>query len=127
MKLLGIDYGEAKVGAAFGDTKSKVATPFKIIKSLGWNEVIKEIATIVASEKIEKVIVGMPKSLTTNSSVQEKRVSDFVDVLRRGVSVPVEIQDESFTTKQAQRLLGDSSPDDDVSAMLILQAYLDRL
>ena len=127
MKLLGIDYGEAKVGLAIGDQKSKVATPLKIVKNHGWGEMLGGIVSTVETEKIDKIVVGMPKNPLANSSAQERRVTSFVDELRRAVSVPVEVQDESFTTKQAQQLLGDSRPDDDISAMLILQAYLERI
>ncbi|MEK7072454.1 MAG: Holliday junction resolvase RuvX, partial [Patescibacteria group bacterium] len=60
MKLIGIDYGDSKVGLAIGDIESGVATPYGIIRNLGLNNVIGEIKKICDRERISKIIIGIP-------------------------------------------------------------------
>ncbi|MBI5765744.1 Holliday junction resolvase RuvX [Candidatus Falkowbacteria bacterium] len=124
MKLLGLDYGDAKIGLAIGDTDSKVASPFKILKNAGWNNLFQDLKLICQKEKIEKIIIGMP--INKKSPDQAKRVSDFIAELKEQLNIEVEFQDEQFTTAQASKLINNGKKqDDDIAAMLILQAYLD--
>ena len=125
MKLLGLDYGDAKIGLAIGDTDSKVASPFKILKNAGWNNLFQDLKLICQKEKIEKIIIGLPKN--KKSPDQAKRVLDFITKLKERLDIEVEIQDEQFTTAQASKLINNSKKqDDDIAAMLILQSYFDK-
>mgnify|MGYP001571995610 CR=1 FL=1 len=125
MKLLGLDYGDVKIGLAIGDTYSRVASPFKILKNAGWNNLFQDLKLICQKEKIEKIIIGLP--INKKSPDQAKRVSDFIAALKEQLNIEVEIQDEQFTTAQASKLINNSKKhDDDIAAMLILQAYLDK-
>ncbi|MFA4872263.1 MAG: Holliday junction resolvase RuvX [Patescibacteria group bacterium] len=125
MKLLGLDYGDSKVGLAIGSTDSKVASPFKILKNVGRNNLFAELKSLCAKEKIEKIIIGMP--INKKSPDQAERVSDFITELKEQLNIEVEIQDEQFTTVQASKLINNSKKnDDDIAAMLILQSYFDK-
>jgi len=127
MKLLGIDYGDSKVGLAIGDTESGLALPYKILKNTGSKKLISDIDAICREERIVKVVVGIP----TNTQVKkitpsEVKVQDFIDELGQTINLPLQKQSEIFTTKAAQKLSG-GNRDDDLAAMLILQSYLDAL
>lgn len=125
MKLLGIDYGEAKVGLALGDTESQTALPFQILKNNGRDNLMAEFKKICQQEQVEKIIVGLPLNHQTQSSKQIDLVNDFIRRLAGQIGVSVETQDEQLTTRQARRL-APNGDEDDVAAMLILQAYLDK-
>ncbi|MDO8669131.1 MAG: Holliday junction resolvase RuvX [Candidatus Buchananbacteria bacterium] len=126
MKLLGIDYGDSKIGLAIGDIESGVATPYGVIKNLGWNNAIHQIKSVCEKERIEKIIVGVPVNPMVIESEQIKKIEDFIFKLRTETGLEIIGQDERFSTQEAQKLIAKrKSKDDDVSAMLILQGYFD--
>ncbi len=125
MKFLGIDYGESKIGLAIGDTEAKIASPFSILKNKGWNASIKSIKEICLKEKIGKIIIGVPKNLRGPSQEQAEKTKKFIAYFRENIEMPVEEEDEQFTTAQARKL-STKGDDDDLAAMLILQGYLDK-
>jgi putative holliday junction resolvase len=125
MKLLGIDYGDAKVGLAMGDSESQMALPYQILKCNGWDALIIEIQKICVSERIEKIIIGLPVSADSKESMQASRTREFAKKPDDNINVPIEFLDERFSTQQAQKL-SPGKDEDDVAAMLILQNYLDK-
>lgn len=127
MKLLGIDYGESKIGLAIGDNESRVAIPFDIIKNQDKRNSIEEIKNVCQKENIKKIIVGLPINPQASSSDQIKKIEDFIFQLANSTGIEVESQDERFSTQEAQKLIEkNKTQDDDISAMLILQSYIDK-
>ncbi len=125
MKLLGIDYGDAKVGIAIADTESGMALPYEILPGQDWNKLIEELKKIIKSERIEKIIIGLPIDTKGKESIQAERVREFVKKLGEEVDVVIEVLDERYSTQEAQKL-SPGKNEDDISAMLILQNYLDK-
>lgn len=126
MKLLGLDYGEAKIGLAIGDIESGVATPYGIIRNLGSNNLVSEIKKICDKERIGKIIIGVPVNPTLLDSPQIRKIENFIIQLKEKTGLEVEGRDERFSTQEAQKLITkNKAKDDDVSAMLILQNYFD--
>lgn len=126
MKLLGLDYGEAKIGLAIGDLENGVAVPYGIIKNLGWNNAISEIKKLCDKEGISKIIIGVPVNPIFLESEQIKTIENFILQLKAKTGLEVEGQDERFSTQAAQKLITQhKAHDDDVAAMLILQNYFD--
>lgn len=126
MKLLAIDYGEAKVGLAIGDSETKTALPYKIIKHSGWNNLLSEIKNICYQENIEIIVVGLPVNGADSDSLQMRRVGEFIERLGAFTGLTINGQDERFSTRQARELIDKKRQDDDIAAMLILQNYFDR-
>ncbi len=124
MKLLGIDYGDSKVGLALGDSASGLSLPYHIIKNKNWQELISEIKKLCQTERIEQIVVGLPKQKTTTDTQQTSVVRDFISHLEKELGVVVNVYDESYTSAQAQKL-GVTGDDDAVAAMIMLQSYLD--
>lgn len=123
MKLLGIDYGEAKIGLAIADDTTKMAVPFKIVKEKELSRQVDLIIETIAAEEIDLVIIGLPMSLQQNVTEQTEHTKIFIDALKtKGVSV--EVEDERLSSKAAQSL--GIKEDDAVAAMQILQTYIDR-
>ena len=134
MKYLGIDYGEKRVGVAFGDDVVKVATPFLVLDNSGLDGVIRDIEKIINDEGIEFVVVGMPYALSGKDEIpgmQEEETNNFIAKLGLAIDIPIVLEDERFTSVQVDQLMaGRKIPGkkrDAVSAMLILQSYLDKL
>lgn len=125
MKLLGIDYGDSKVGLAIGDTESCMSLPYEILKGQSWTNLFEELKKIIKSERIEKIIIGLPIDPKGKESMQAERVRVFIKKLEEEISIPVEVLDERYSTQEAQKL-SPGRQEDDVAAMLILQNYLDK-
>ena len=123
MKLLGIDYGLAKIGLAIADDTIKMAVPFKILKESDFHKQVGAILGVVKSENIDMIVVGLPMSLQQNITEQTQHTQVFIDELRvKGMNVATE--DERLSSKAAQKL--GVKEDDAVAAMQILQTYIDR-
>ncbi len=128
MRLLGIDYGDKKIGMAIGDTDSKVASPFCIIENSP--TIFHDINDILLKEGIAQIVVGVPLSLGGAQSAQYAAAKAFSDRLAAAVTIPVVIENEVLSTSAAKELtkgIAKRRPDDDVAAMVILQGYLDKL
>lgn len=130
MRLLGIDYGERKIGIALGDTESRIASPWVIIENQGHGEVIKQIKLICEREGVDRVVLGIPKMLRDMSAENDqiRSIRRFADDLRKE-NIPVDEENEMLSTAQAQQYMretGYKGEDDDVAAAIMLQTYLDR-
>ncbi|MDD5437983.1 MAG: Holliday junction resolvase RuvX [Patescibacteria group bacterium] len=130
MRLLGIDYGERKIGVALGDTETRVASPWVIIENQGHGEVIKQIKLICEREGVDRVVLGIPKMMRDSSGENEqiRFIRRFADDLRKE-NIPVDEENEVLSTAQAQQYMretGYKGEDDDVAASIMLQTYLDR-
>lgn len=132
MRVLGIDYGAARIGIALGDTDSRIASPWCVLerreKSLeGVLEKLKEVITV---EKIELLVIGVPRRLhdQTEESAQVKEVQAFIQALQ-ALALPIIEENETWSTQLAARQLrerGERGKRDDLAAAVILQSYLDR-
>lgn len=128
MRLLGIDYGEKRIGLAVGDTETKLALPRQTIKNSG-SEVIIQLKKIIIDDDIETVVIGEPLSLLGLGTSQTEYTKSFVAQLKAQLEVPVVLIDERFTSQRADSsALGvNARGRDELAAMYLLQDYLDRL
>lgn len=121
MNYLGIDYGEKRIGLAKGDSWLKIATPLKTIAN--GPGVLNELADIVKTEVIEKIIVGVPVSFNGAKNDFANTVTEFAEDVEARTGIAVETVNEIFSSKIAA---ANSEKVDESSAALILQTYLDR-
>ena len=128
MKLLGLDIGERRIGVAQANSEVRIAVPGEVLAS---DEVVYEnIRKLVAREKIEVVVVGLPRNSKGEETHQSTYVRDFVARLK--LSVPVHLQDESLTSVLAEERLRERGKPytkgevDITAATLILNDYLER-
>lgn len=128
MRILGIDYGDKKIGLAFGDSEARVAVPLDVVPNMG-DGTIQTFARRVKSEDIDLIVIGVPLSTGGHhSSAQLDKTRAFIQKLGALVSIPVVEEDESFTTAESIRLQreeGAEADEDALAAMLIVQAYMD--
>lgn len=127
MKLLGIDYGEKKIGLAIADSEIKIASPYKILTN--GEDILAKIREICQEEEIEKIIIGVPLTLKSSTSKQTKKVFNFINKLKKTIYLPIVEQDERLSSGYAKELLKGMKVkhfDDDVAAMIILQSWIDE-
>ncbi|MCE9586123.1 Holliday junction resolvase RuvX [Candidatus Uhrbacteria bacterium] len=131
MRLIGLDYGSARIGIALGDTVTKVASPWKIMINDSFEDTVQRLQELMKHEKAEALVVGVPRPLGDQSRVtdQAQEILTFAGKLREAGFV-VHEWDETLTSKVAadqQKEMGARGKRDDLAAAAILQNYLDAL
>jgi putative Holliday junction resolvase len=131
-RLLGIDYGDVRIGVAISDPLGLTAQPVGTIQNSP--TAITEIQTIIHEKKVTKVIVGLPKNQHGDDSKKAASVRSFADKLMADLNIEMEFVDERFSTVAVSRHLISmdikrqkrKSVIDTQAAMFILQGVLDR-
>ncbi len=126
MRILGIDFGLKKIGLAV--STGLLTEPYRVIRFKKKQQVYRQIKKVIENEKITKIVVG------ESEGKSGQRAREFGDSLSKYLNVEVYYQDETLTTKEAQRLAIDAGikrkkrkgMEDAYSAALILQAYLEK-
>lgn len=130
MNYLGIDYGDKFVGLALANSDLKLAVPLALLKNTGLEELFDKLSKILKDYQINEIVLGWP---VWHNDQQLKEVEKFKDNLAMIFPVDkIKLADETLTSKMADQLMSehkkrDNNRQDDVAAMLILQAYLDDL
>lgn len=133
-RLVGIDYGKKRVGVAVSDPLMIFASPLETVPTAN---IINYLKTYTSKEEVEKFVVGYPVNMDNRPSEAAQYVDIFLKQLKKAFpQIPVELEDERFTSVLAFQSLIDSgvkkmdrrdkSAVDKVSAALILQTYMDR-
>ena len=136
MTVVGLDFGERRIGVAVSDPRGVAARPLRVIERSatgGLAADIGRIREIVEARKVERLVVGLPLNMDGSAGPAARRARRFANQLARETGLEVMLQDERLSTTQAERslLFADASRArrrelrDAVAAALILQAYLD--
>ena len=134
-RVLGIDYGDVRVGLALSDELKIISSPFKTVRNEGIDKVVELIKEEVLKNDVDTIVIGVPKSLQGDVTEQTRKVLLFIDKLRNSVDVPVEEVDERFSSVEAVRVVhlkgkkaGHSKDEvNKIAASIILQTYLDSI
>jgi putative holliday junction resolvase len=127
VRVLALDYGSARCGVAVSDPTGILATPLAPVLRANTRRGIDRLATVVRETEAERVVVGLPLSLSGRDSEQTAEARAFAERLARRLEhagVPVELYDERFTTTIAQRSGGDRSSEDSRAAAVLLEDWL---
>ena len=119
MRVLALDYGSARCGAAASDPTGTLATPLEPVLRPGSRKGFARVVALAAELGAERVVVGLPLSLSGGDSAQTAETRAFAERLQRAVQVPVELYDERFTTRLAGRAGGSASLDSRAAAVLL--------
>jgi putative Holliday junction resolvase len=131
--LLGLDLGEKRIGVAFVPAGTTIAFPVKTIEVRGREQVLAQIQKLILEHKVEKVVVGLPKTLKGEMGIAAKKRVQEVEWYQSRISVPMVMWDERLSSKEVERMLisADVSRErrkeviDQLAAQRILQNYLD--
>jgi len=135
VKIIGIDFGDARTGIAVSDPFNMLARGIGPIFSKNPSKTARQVANIVKQEGAELIVVGLPKNMDGSLGFRAEATTVFIELLQTNTIVPVITWDERLTTVSANRILDESNHRgnkrkqmvDTVSAILILQSYLDSL
>ena len=119
MRIVALDYGSARCGVAVSDPSGTLATPLDPVLRPGTRRGLERLAQLVRELGAERVVVGLPISLSGGDSAQTRETRAFADRLRAAVDVPVELYDERFTSSLAQQAGGTASLDSRAAAVLL--------
>lgn len=119
MRVVALDYGAARCGVAVSDPTGTLATPLEPVLRPASKKGFAALRRVIAELGAERVVVGLPLSLSGGDSAQTAEVREFAARLARAIDVPVELYDERFTTKLAAQAGGTTSLDSRAAATLL--------
>ncbi len=134
-RVMGIDWGERRIGVALSDESRTIASPHSVLKRTpSLERDLDGICDMISDNNVDQVIIGMPVRMDGSVGDAAQEVLRIVQELERRLKVPVATWDERLSTAEAEKVLigGDVSRKkrkgliDRVAAAIFLQAYLDR-
>src|ERR1700760_1595034 len=119
MRVLALDYGRARCGCAVSDPTGVLASPIEPIRAPQSRRGLARLRTLVRDLGVQRVVVGLPVSLSGKDSAQTAETREFAARLEQELPVPVELYDERFTTRLAERTGGRAAEDSRAAAHLL--------
>jgi putative pre-16S rRNA nuclease len=119
VRVLALDHGSARCGVAVSDPTGTLATPLDPVLRPDTRKGLQRIRALVEETGAERVIVGLPVSLSGGDSAQTRAARAFAERLGAALPVPVELYDERFTTSLARQAGGDASLDSRAAAVML--------
>ena len=123
MRVLALDYGRARCGCAVSDPTGVLASPIESVRAPMTRRGLARLRTLVHELDVETIVVGLPVSLSGRDSAQTAETREFASRLAGEVTVPVELYDERFTTRLAERT-GGKADEDSRAAAHLLESWL---
>ncbi len=131
-RILGIDYGESRIGLAISDKNKSIAFPFKTIKNKSIDFLLEFLNKLNFEKNIESVVVGLPLGMNGKDTQQTKNVRIFSKSIRI-IGLPIFFQDERLTSVSAKKSLMEQNIKtgynkekvDERAATILLQQFLD--
>ncbi len=127
MRVLALDYGSARCGCALSDPTGTIVTPIEVVERPASRRGMARLRDLVRRREVERVVVGLPLSLGGEDTEQTRETRAFAAALaqRLGDGVAVEMHDERFTTRMAQRMDGPfTASEDSRAAAHLLESWL---
>jgi putative holliday junction resolvase len=127
MRVLALDYGKARCGCALSDPTGTIVTPIAEVAQPATRRGLAALTELVSEWGVERVVVGLPLSLQGGDTEQTRETRAFAQRLsqRLGDGVPIELHDERFTTRMAQRMEGPvTASEDSRAAAHLLESWL---
>ena len=134
MRIMAIDYGEARTGVAISDALGMLAGYTTVIHSWRRETVVEELSWLVKEHQVTELVLGYPKNMNNSLGEKAQTCQALAEELKERTGLPVSLWDERLTTVDAHRILhanGRKSKKhrqnvDAVAATLILEGYLAR-
>lgn len=135
MKVMAIDYGDARTGIAISDLTGSIVGTTTVIHSWNKEKTADEIVRLIRDYRVEKLVMGFPKNMDGTEGPRAALYKEFAEFLKEKSGMEVVLWDERRTTIEAHQILSDSgyhgkkrkNTVDAVAASLILEGYLSFL
>jgi len=132
LRVLGIDYGDRRIGLAASDSMGLVAGGLPTLSNRSEQQVLEDLRRIAEEREVKAIVVGLPRNRNGTLGPQAKKVMHFAEGLKT-LGRPVHFVDERLTTARAKRVMKDAGLSrtkqrkklDRMAAQFILQAWLD--
>ena len=132
MRVMGIDYGDARTGIAFSDLLCSIVGSTTVIHSRRRDKTLDEIVKLVQEKEVTEIVMGLPKNMDGTEGPRAQLCREFASSVEEATGLPVAMWDERRTTVEAHQILSDhnyhgtkrKNTVDAVAASLILEGYL---
>ena len=132
MRIMGIDYGDARTGIAISDLLCSIVGTATVIHSRNTEKTLSEVQRLVRENEVGEIAVGLPKNMDGTEGARAELCREFAARVRDATGVPVTMWDERRTTVEAHNILSEhnyhgkkrKNTVDAVAASLILEGYL---
>jgi len=133
-RLMGLDVGDKTIGVAVSDLLMITAQSVTTIKRTNIKNDINELKKLINEYQVTKIVLGIPKMLDGTIGIQGEKVLNFLEKMKRYIDLPVELEDERFTTTISERMLIEADVRrkkrkeviDKLAAAQILSSYMQR-
>ena len=134
-RLMGLDVGDKTIGVAVSDLLMITAQGVTTIKRTSIKNDINELKKIIDEYQVTKIVAGVPKMLDGSIGIQGEKVLKFLEKMKKHIDLPVELEDERFTTTISERMLIEADVKrkkrkeviDKLAAVQILSSYMQRI
>lgn len=135
MRILGLDYGDARIGVAVSDLLGITAQGVTVISEKDFERQVEKAAALAKEYGAEKIVLGFPKNMNGTIGERGEKTKVFADALASLTGAEIIFWDERLTTAAAHRALAEGAVSgkkrkgilDKLSAVFILQGYLDMI
>ncbi len=132
-RLLGVDYGDVRIGLALSDPMHVICSPHDVVQHADNRSSAREIVRICEEQDVELIVVGLPLNMDGSSGAAVEKVMAFVKQFKKLTDIPVITWDERMTTITAQQALIEGNVRrekrklhvDKLAAQIMLQHYMD--
>ena len=132
MRIMGIDYGDARTGVAISDLLCSIVGTTYVVPSRNSEKAMADIVRLAKENQVGQIVVGLPRNMDGTEGPRAELCREFADALQQATGLPVAMWDERRTTVEAHNILsqhnyhGKKRKDtvDAVAASLILEGYL---
>jgi len=123
MKILGIDYGEKRIGLAISDETETLARELDILSP---KEFWGQLDQLISNQQISKIVLGWPLNMDGQKTRKTEEVESFKLKVESKTGLPVEIIDERLSSQMAEHISGSKKNLDSLAAQILLQNWLDK-
>jgi putative Holliday junction resolvase len=132
--VLGLDFGSRRIGLAVSDPAGVFAFPAGALERTQLAQDLRALGELIAERGVTRIVVGLPLHMSGRSGPQAEAARTFAQALGEATGLPVDLLDERWTSREAERSLRDApgrrKPSkgsvDSVAATLLLRTYLER-
>ena len=132
MRIMGIDYGDARTGVAISDLLCSIVGTTYVVPSRNWEKAMADLVRLAREHQVTEIVVGLPRNMDGTEGLRAELCRAFADRLREETGLPVVMWDERRTTVEAHNILSQhnyhgkkrKNTVDAVAASLILEGYL---
>lgn len=132
MRVMAVDYGDARTGIAVSDLLCSIVGSTAVIHSRNQEKTIEQIVALVKEKEVGELVVGLPRNMDGSEGPRAQLCREFADRLSKASALSVTMWDERRTTVEAHQILSDhnyhgkkrKNTVDAVAASLILEGYL---